>query len=166
MIDPLSLGLPHREPFVFVEKVLSAGDGEAQCLKVFSPGDPIFRGHFPGNPIVPGVILTEALAQTAGIAGAWDSRDRTFLLSAIRNLKFPAAARPAERLILNARQTGEIGGLRMFDVSAEVEGGAIVAAGQIVLSELKLRSSNEDQPPAGKLQTPRTFEKPDERSAF
>jgi hypothetical protein len=39
--------------------------------QVFSPGDPIFRGHFPGNPIVPGVILTEALAQTAGIAGAW-----------------------------------------------------------------------------------------------
>src|SRR4029077_16492044 len=117
MEDLESLGLPHREPFVFVDKVLAAAGGEAQCLKVFSSRDPMFRGHFPGNPIVPGVILTEALAQTAGIAGAWGSNGRHFLLSAIRNMKFPAAARPAERLILNARQTGEIVGLRMFDVS-------------------------------------------------
>jgi 3-hydroxyacyl-[acyl-carrier-protein] dehydratase len=136
MHDLESLGLPHREPFVFVDKVLTAAGGEAQCLKVFSSNDPMFRGHFPGNPIVPGVILTEALAQSAGIAGAWGSVDRRFLLSAIRNMKFPAAARPEERVILNAKKTGEIGGLWMFDVRAEVEG-SIVAAGQIVLSEMK-----------------------------
>ena len=99
----------------------------------------MFRGHFPGNPIVPGVILTEALAQTAGIAGAWGSDDRCFLLSAIRSMKFPAAARPEERIILNARKAGEIGGLWMFDVRAEVEGN-IVAAGQIVLNEMKRAS--------------------------
>ena len=136
MEDPESLGLPHREPFVFVDKVLTAAGGEAQCLKVFPSNDPMFRGHFPGNPIVPGVILTEALAQTAGIAGAWGSDDRCFRLSAIRSMKFPAAARPEERIILNARKAGEIGGLWMFDVRAEVEGN-IVAAGQIVLNEMK-----------------------------
>jgi 3-hydroxyacyl-[acyl-carrier-protein] dehydratase len=133
--DPKSLGLPHREPFVFVDEVLSAGEGEAQCLKVFSTDDPMFRGHFPGNPIVPGVILTEALAQTAGIAGAWGSNDKRFLLSAIRSMKFPVAARPEERVILTARKTGEFDGLWMFDVHAAV-GAAIVAAGQIVLSEI------------------------------
>ena len=136
MEDRHSLGLPHREPFVFVDRVLAAAEGEAQCLKVFSTKDPMFRGHFPGNPIVPGVILTEALAQTAGIAGAWGTSDRCFLLSAIRNMKFTAAARPEERIILNARKTGEMGGLWMFDVRAEVEG-SIVAAGQIVLNEMK-----------------------------
>ena len=139
MEDPESLGLPHREPFVFVDKVLTAAGGQAQCLKVFSSRDPMFRGHFPGNPIVPGVILTEALAQTAGIAGAWGSNDRRFLLSAIRNMKFPAAARPEERVILNARKTGAFGDLWMFDVRAEVEGN-IVAAGQIVLNEMKRAS--------------------------
>ena len=51
-------------------------------------------------------------------------------------MKFPAAARPRERIILNARKTGEIGGLWMFDVRAEVEG-TVVAVGQIVLNEMK-----------------------------
>ena len=137
MKDPESLGLPHREPFVFVDEVLIATEGEAHCLKVFSSDDPMFRGHFPGNPIVPGVILAEALAQTAGIAGAWGSDDRHFLLSAIRSMKFPAAARPGERITLHARKTGEIGGLWMFDVHAEV-GETIVATGQIVLNEIQL----------------------------
>ena len=134
MSDPRNLGLPHREPFVFVDEILSVTDREAQCLKIFSPGDSMFRGHFPGNPIVPGVILTEALAQTAGIAGAWTSPGRHFLLSAIRSMKFPAAARPGQRINLEARKTGEIGGLWMFDVRAEADG-TVVAVGQIVLNE-------------------------------
>jgi 3-hydroxyacyl-[acyl-carrier-protein] dehydratase len=129
-----SFGLPHREPFLFVDEVVTATSGEAQCLKVFSSDDPMFRGHFPHDPIVPGVILAEALAQTAGIAGAWGSEGLRFLLSAIRNMKFPGPARPGERVILYARKTGEIGGLWMFEVRADA-GGRTVATGQIVLNE-------------------------------
>jgi 3-hydroxyacyl-[acyl-carrier-protein] dehydratase len=136
MKDLRCFGLPHREPFVFVDEVITVLEGEAHCLKVFSLDDPMFRGHFPRNPIVPGVILAEALAQTAGIAGAWGSHDRHFLLSAIRNMKFPAAARPEERIALYAKKTAEIGGLWMFDVRAEAKEN-IVAEGQIVLNEIK-----------------------------
>ena len=94
----------------------------------------MFRGHFPGNPIVPGVILTEALAQTAGIAGGSGGGGKRFLLSAIRSMKFPSPARPGQRLTLSARKTGEMGGLWMFDVRATTPDGP-VAEGGVVLSE-------------------------------
>src|SRR4249920_1021822 len=90
------LGLPHRPPFVFVRELIKCDPGlSAEAAASFAADDPIFSGHFPGNPLVPGVILTEALAQTAGIAAASgcpeNARPR-FLLSAIRQMKFPGAA--------------------------------------------------------------------------
>ena len=103
---------------------------------VFDAADPMFAGHFPGNPLVPGVILTEALAQTAGIAAASgypeDGRP-LFLLSAIRGMKFHRAARPAERIHLRAEKLAQVGDLLQFGVKATVHGDA-VAEGQIVLS--------------------------------
>jgi 3-hydroxyacyl-[acyl-carrier-protein] dehydratase len=133
--NPVELGLPHREPFVFIDRVTALDPGmSAVAEKTFAPDDPMFRGHFPGNPIVPGVILTEALAQTAGLAGAGPNGGRRFLLSAIRGMKFPAAARPGEKITLTARLTGTMGGLWMFAVDA-VSGDRSVAEGQVVLSE-------------------------------
>ncbi|MFA7343032.1 MAG: 3-hydroxyacyl-ACP dehydratase FabZ family protein [Terrimicrobiaceae bacterium] len=131
--DPLSFGLPHRKPFLFVDRIAGCVAGtEAVGDKVFAADDPMFTGHFPGNPIVPGVILTEALAQVAGIAG--DSKNG-FLLSAIRSMKFPSPAGPGENIRLRATKTGSLGSLVQFSVSADV-GGRVVAEGQIVLNEL------------------------------
>jgi len=133
-VDPTALGLPHREPFVFVKDVTEVAEGtSARGVTKFEPQEPMFRGHFPGNPIVPGVILTEALAQLAGIAGGGGRR---FLLSAIRNMKFPGAAKPNEEIALEAVKTGEMGGLWMFQVKAAV-GERVVAEGQVVLNEEK-----------------------------
>ncbi len=108
----------------------------AECETIFEPDDPMFAGHFPGNPLVPGVILTEALAQTAGIAAASgfpDDARPLFLLSAIRGMKFHRAARPAEAIHLCAEKLAHVGGLLQFSVRATVEGAA-VAEGQLVLS--------------------------------
>ncbi|MEI8310661.1 MAG: 3-hydroxyacyl-ACP dehydratase FabZ family protein [Verrucomicrobiota bacterium] len=131
--DPVTLGLPHRKPFLFVDRVTGHVPGtEARGEVTLAMEDPMFAGHFPGNPIVPGVILTEALAQVAGIAG---SSKTGFLLSSIRAMKFPSPARPGEKILLRAMKTGSLGGLHQFSVAAEVEG-RIVAEGQVVLNEL------------------------------
>ncbi len=129
-------GLPHGEPFIFVDRVLETRNGEwARCEVVFGAERDFFRGHFPGRPIVPGVILTEALAQTAGIAaGSGAGIKRGFLLSAIRAMKFKRAVLPNEVIELETTKRGEMGGLLQFDAVARV-GGEIVTEGQIILSE-------------------------------
>ena len=104
----------------------------AICEKTFAAEEPFFRGHFPGDPLVPGVILSEALAQTAGIAAG--GAGRGFRLTAIKGMKFFQAARPGDLLILTARKIAAVGGLWRFEVSARV-GEDKVADGVIVLSE-------------------------------
>ena len=129
--------LPHRPPFVFVQKLVAYREGEsAECETSFQPNDPMFAGHFPGNPLVPGVILTEALAQTAGIAAASGYAQGArpfFLLSAIRAMKFLRAVRPDELISLRAKKLAQVDDLLQFSVEAAVDG-AIVAQGQLVLS--------------------------------
>jgi 3-hydroxyacyl-[acyl-carrier-protein] dehydratase len=126
--------LPHRPPFVFVRKVLTREPGvSAECETQFSRDDPMFAGHFPGDPLVPGVILTEALAQTAGIAAHEENSKTRFLLSAIRQMKFFQAVRPEEKIILRARKMGEVDELLQFEVEALIDN-TLVAAGQLVLS--------------------------------
>jgi 3-hydroxyacyl-[acyl-carrier-protein] dehydratase len=129
--------LPHRPPFVFVREVIACDAGTlAECVTSFASDDPIFAGHFPGNPLVPGVILTEALAQTSGIAAASgfpDDSKPLFLLSAIRGMKFFRPVRPGERINLRAEKLGQMQDLLQFKVAASVAG-ALVAEGQIVLN--------------------------------
>lgn len=131
------LGLPHRPPFVFVREVVACEPGKSvNATTVFEAAEPMFAGHFPGNPIVPGVILTEALAQAAGIAAASgyaDAARPVFLLSAIRTMKFFRAVKPGEQVALRAEKIGATESLFQFTVSATV-GGMKAAEGQLVLS--------------------------------
>ena len=131
------LGLPHRPPFIFVRELIKCDPGTlAEAATSFAADDPIFTGHFPGNPLVPGVILTEALAQTAGIAAASGYPKvpkPLFFLSAIRSMKFLRAVRPGEQIDLRAERLAQVDDLVQFKVEASVNG-VRVAEGQLVLS--------------------------------
>jgi 3-hydroxyacyl-[acyl-carrier-protein] dehydratase len=131
-LDPIRCGLPHREPFVFIDQVVALEPGKsAVCTRRFAESEPFFRGHFPGNPIVPGVILTEAAAQTAGIAAG--EPGKTYHLSAIRQMKFLRSVPPESLVEFTATSSGGMGGLLQFAVSARVEG-ELVAEGVVILN--------------------------------
>ncbi|CAN5643252.1 3-hydroxyacyl-ACP dehydratase FabZ [soil metagenome] len=148
--SPVALGLPHRAPFVFVKRVVAIDSGlSADCTMSFDEDDPMFAGHFPGNPLVPGVILTEALAQAAGIAAASGYPENSrpfFLLSAIRSMKFHRAARPAELINLHATRVAEVNGLLQFQVKATVNGES-VAEGQVVLATSRAAADSRSEHP-------------------
>jgi len=130
-LDPIRCGLPHREPFIFIDAVVAIDPGQsAVCIRRFASSEPFFRGHFPGRPLVPGVILTEAAAQTAGIAAG----EGTYHLSAIRQMKFIRPVLPDSVVEFAAAKTGGMGGLLQFQVSARVAG-ELVAEGVIILNE-------------------------------
>lgn len=92
-----------------------------------------FEGHFPGDPLVPGVILTEALAQTAGIACGHEGK--SYRLSAIKLMKFLRPVRPGAEVLLKAEKSGGMGALVQFQVTATVEGER-AAEGIVILNEV------------------------------
>jgi 3-hydroxyacyl-[acyl-carrier-protein] dehydratase len=98
MIDIKAL-LPHREPFLFVDRLEKAEQDEVVGYKLFKEDEFFFRGHFPQYPVVPGVILIETMAQCGG-AGAKIISGNTgiFFLAALEKAKFRRQVRPGEEV--------------------------------------------------------------------
>ncbi len=133
--DPIALGLPHREPFIFLREVLELVPGErGRARQTFRREEAFFRGHFPDAPMVPGVLLTEAIAQLSGIVAGASRPGARFFLTAIKAMKFPAAAGPDEELAITVQQCGFLGALHQYEGEARRLNGDLVAAGVVVLS--------------------------------
>ena len=92
--------IPHRDPFLFVDTCEIIVPGEhAKSEKLFSANEYFFKGHFPGNPIVPGVIIVEAMAQTAGIVVSYklkEFKDKSVLFMSVNKAKFRKPIFPDE----------------------------------------------------------------------
>jgi 3-hydroxyacyl-[acyl-carrier-protein] dehydratase len=133
--------LPHRYPFLMIDKIVGIdGDRGAIGIKNVTVNEPMFQGHFPGNPIFPGVLIIEGMAQTAGaIAIAYDeepnSRKKLVLMLTIDKAKFRKPAIPGDRieyhisLIRRRRTVGRYLAKAIVDgvVIAEAEIGAMFA---------------------------------------
>ena len=126
--------LPHRDPFRFVSSLQELepqrrGVGEWRI----DGSEGFFNGHFPGSPIVPGVLLAEALSQLAGLVAFAGSGEPAAGRLAQVNVKFLSAVIPPARVRLQALLIKEMSGLYLFEGEASVSG-VVVANGTLVLS--------------------------------
>lgn len=96
--------VPHRYPFLMIDKILERTSGvSATCVKNVSNNEPFFQGHFPGYPVMPGVMITEAMAQTAGIAsGKTHGMADVGILASINSAKFKKPVFPGDILLMKS----------------------------------------------------------------
>jgi 3-hydroxyacyl-[acyl-carrier-protein] dehydratase len=128
--------IPHRAPFLWVDRVEELEPGvRCVAVKFVDPADPIFAGHFPAKPILPGVLLIEAVAQTAGVMlGSAAPADKTeggvALLAAVNRFKFLKPVTPGQELRIETKKITEAG--RMAYVGGTVwVNGEMVASGEL-----------------------------------
>ncbi|MBS0286334.1 MAG: 3-hydroxyacyl-ACP dehydratase FabZ [Proteobacteria bacterium] len=133
--------LPHRYPFLMIDKVLDYTEDSLVALKNVTVNEPCFTGHFPENAVMPGVLITEALAQAGAILAYLKTksspRDNIFFLAGIDNAKFKQIVSPGDQLHLAVNITGNKGNFWKIHGDATVEG-KIVCSVDILSAMRKL----------------------------
>jgi len=133
--------LPHRYPFLLVDRILSIKEGgnpknrEGRILtavKNVTVNEEFFNGHFPHSPIMPGVMILEAMAQAGALANhSADNPDMEFMIASVANAKFRKPVVPGDQLILIAHIEKDKGKMKKINCRAEVDG-QIVAEAQVL----------------------------------
>jgi len=132
--------LPHGAEFRFLDRLTQLDPGRSGAGEYRVRGDePFLRGHFPGEPIFPGVLLAEAAAQLAGVVAQSDPQILTLKnlkLTALRNVKILGTAKPGETILLEARIAGRLGNLVQAQATAKI-GNEVIMSGDLTLSGAK-----------------------------
>ena len=135
--------LPHRDPFLLIDRVMDLTLGEfIVARKNVSINEPFFNGHFPEHPIMPGVLIVEAMAQAAGILGfkTVDKRPADgyiYYLVGSDNVRFKRPVMPGDQLEISARVLREKRGIWKFACQAKVDGDLVCEA-EIICAERKV----------------------------
>ena len=125
--------LPHRYPFLLIDKLTEMEEGKTITgIKNVTVNEPFFQGHFPGNPIMPGVLITEALAQTGAVLllSMPENKGKLGVFTGINNFKFRRQVVPGDTLTLTAELLVYRHGMGKANVKATVDGD-VAAMGEI-----------------------------------
>jgi 3-hydroxyacyl-[acyl-carrier-protein] dehydratase len=146
-IEAIMRQLPHRYPFLLVDRVLACEAGRyIHALKNVTVNEPFFPGHFPHRPVMPGVMIIEALAQTSGILAfitvdVVPDSDTRFYFVAIDNARFRKPVEPGDQLMLKVWLKRAFKGIWKFHGVAEVDGAEVASAEIMVAPETKTATS-------------------------
>jgi 3-hydroxyacyl-[acyl-carrier-protein] dehydratase len=138
-VEALLERMPHRYPFLLVDRVLDVVPGESLvAVKNVTMNEAHFQGHFPGHPVMPGVLILECLAQAGGILACEtmpaEARMGTLYLAGVEESRFKQRVRPGDRLMLHVELKKRKRNLWWFVTRGEVDG-KIVAEAQILMAE-------------------------------
>jgi len=126
--------LPHRYPILLVDRVIALEKGKSiKALKNVTINEPFFQGHFPYRPVMPGVLMLEALAQAAALLafdamGKEPSEDLVYYFAGIDNARFKRPVEPGDQLTLDVEMVRMKAGIFKFNCSASVDGTLAVQA--------------------------------------
>ncbi|HGC7642548.1 TPA: 3-hydroxyacyl-ACP dehydratase FabZ [Streptococcus agalactiae] len=143
--------LPHRYPFLMVDRVQSYKKGIIECRKNITINEPYFQGHFPQRPIVPGVLMIEMAAQSAALLYILDALDGSLpslgeltaekiaekvgYLASVKNFKFKKIVTPGDQLNITCKSQSKLGHLLEIQVVIRDENKKEVASGRMLVSE-------------------------------
>lgn len=133
-IESICRYLPHRYPFLLIDRIIDVEAGShITALKNVSMNEPFFQGHFPTKPVMPGVLVIEAMAQAAGILGVKSGKkemglpdepekDGIYFFVGIDKARFRKVVVPGDQLLINVSLKGSRRGIWTFDAKATVDG--------------------------------------------
>lgn len=143
--------LPHQSPFLLVSWIQEYNNGLIECRKNITINEPYFQGHFPGRPIVPGVLMIEMAAQSAALLYILDSlgdegasleglseenvAEKVGYLASVKNFKFKKIVTPGEQLNIVCKSQSTLGQLLEIHVVIQDENKKEVASGRMLVSE-------------------------------
>jgi beta-hydroxyacyl-ACP dehydratase FabZ len=141
--------LPHRYPFLLLDRVLDLTAERVTALKNVTINEPFFQGHFPGEPIMPGVLIVESMAQAAGILGfavLSDPQVDAIYFMAMDRVRFRRPVRPGDQLIIKADLLKQKGMIFKMQTTAFVDDHLVAEAELMAtMSIAKNRSSGAEQ---------------------